>query len=212
MKILTPYQREKIDETDDYEFYSNPRFVYHLDKNFRQYLVKIYSEEISENSTVLDLMSSWDSYLPLNKTYKEVIGHGLNKEELKKNKSLERYWLQNFNKDQNLPLPNKSIDYCLMVAAWQYLQYPELIAEEILRILSNKGKVLISFSNRAFWSKAPNIWINSNEEERISYIKNVLSSIGFKKIRIIKKFVGKKVVFLNFLNSDPFYCIIASKG
>ena len=33
-------------------------------------------------------MSSWDSYLPKGKKYKKVIGHGLNKQELEKNKIL----------------------------------------------------------------------------------------------------------------------------
>ena len=47
---------------------------------------KIYQIYIKEKliifSTVLDLMSSWDSYLPKGKKYKQVIGHGLNKQEL----------------------------------------------------------------------------------------------------------------------------------
>ena len=125
MEILNPQQRAKIDNSDDSIFYSEPRFVYHLDANFRKTLTELYDLEISSNSTVLDLMSSWDSYLPSQKNYKKVIGHGLNQEELKKNKSLNSFWVQNFNIDQKLTLGNQSIDYCLMVAAWQYLQYPE---------------------------------------------------------------------------------------
>ena len=46
----------------------------------------LYEREIDSDSTVLDLMSSWDSYLPKRKKYKKVIGHGLNKQELEKNK------------------------------------------------------------------------------------------------------------------------------
>ena len=211
MKILTSYQRKKIDNTDDLEFYSNPRFVYHLDANFRKYLTKTYKEEIEENSRIIDLMSSWDSYLPLDKNYKEVIGHGLNKEELERNNSLEKYWIQNFNKDQKIPLKNSSFDYCLIVAGWQYLQYPEFIAKEILRVLNDKGKILISFSNRAFWTKSPNIWINSSEEERISYVVNILVSVGFRNPKVIRKFLSRKYNLFNFLNNDPFYCIIATK-
>ena len=128
MEILNSYQRRKLDETNDLEFYANPKFVYHLDSNFRKELTSIYNEEFCSDSTVLDLMSSWDSYLPKTKSYKKVIGHGLNKEELEKNKYFDKYWIQNFNKDQNIPLESESIDYCLMVAAWQYLQYPENIA------------------------------------------------------------------------------------
>ena len=211
MEVLNNYQRKKLDETNDEEFYSEPKFVYHLDQNFRQYLSNIYKNEISENSTILDLMSSWDSYLPEDKKYKKVIGHGLNKKELEKNKFFDTYWIQNFNSNQEIPLNNKSVDYCLMVAAWQYLQYPENLTKEIARILSSQGKIIIAFSNRAFWHKAPKIWTSSTEEERIKYVRKVLISNGFNEPKIIKKYTEPAVNIFNFLNKDPFYCLIATK-
>ena len=212
MEVLNNYQRKKLDETDDSLFYSEPRFVYHLDSNFRKCLTSLYEREIDKNSVVLDLMSSWDSYLPNKDKYKQIIGHGLNKEELKRNKILDKYWVQNFNLDQKIPLDESSIDCCLMVAAWQYLQYPENLVREIARILTKKGKFLISFSNRAFWHKSPNIWVNSNEEERIRYVKKVLISNGFKEPKIIKKFTNNNFSVLPFFKVDPFYCIIACKN
>ena len=211
MEILNNYQRKKLDETDDAIFYSEPRFVYHLDSNFRKCLKNVYKKEILKDSVVLDLMSSWDSYLPIKNEYKKIIGHGLNNQELTRNKALEEYWVQNFNLDQKIPLEDQSIDACLMVAAWQYLQYPELLVREISRILSSKGKFLISFSNRAFWHKSPNIWVNSNEEERIIYVRKVLVSNGFKEPRIIEKFTNQNNSLLPFFKVDPFYCVIASK-
>ena len=211
MEVLNNYQRKKLDESNDEEFYSDPKFVYHLDANFRTYLSSVYKNEINDNSTVLDLMSSWDSYLPKEKKYKKVIGHGLNKEELERNKTLNYFWVQNFNLNQKIPLDSGSIDYCLMVAAWQYLQYPENITREITRILSDKGKILVSFSNRAFWHKAPNIWTTSTEEERVKYVRKVLITNGFKEPRIINKFNDNNLKFLPFLKNDPFYCLIANK-
>ena len=211
MEVLNNYQRKKLDESNDEEFYSEPKFVYHLDANFRQYLSNLYSKEISDYSTVLDLMSSWDSYLPQEKKFKKVIGHGLNKQELAKNKIFDTFWIQNFNSNQEIPLGNESVDYCLMVAAWQYLQYPENLTREIVRILSNQGKFIISFSNRAFWHKAPNIWTSSTEEERIKYVRKVLISNGFNEPRIIKKFNEPALNIFNFFSKDPFYCLIATK-
>ena len=73
MEVLNNYQRKKLDENNDEEFYSDPKFVYHLDSNFRQYLSNIYDKEISDYSTVLDLMSSWDSYLPEKKNIKKLL-------------------------------------------------------------------------------------------------------------------------------------------
>ena len=211
MEVLNNYQRKKLDESNDEEFYSDPKFVYHLDANFRNYLSSVYKNEINDNSTVLDLMSSWVSYLPLEKKYKKVIGHGLNKEELERNKTLNSFWVQNFNLSQKIPLESGSVDYCLMVAAWQYLQYPENITNEVSRILSDKGKILVSFSNRAFWHKAPNIWTTSTEEERVKYVRKVLITNGFKEPKIIKKFNDNNLNFLPFLKNDPFYCLIADK-
>jgi len=211
LEVLNSYQRKKLDESNDEEFYSDPKFVYHLDANFRKCLSSIYKNEIKDDSTVLDLMSSWDSYLPDNKKYKKVIGHGLNKQELEKNKIFDNYWIQNFNLNQVLPLENESIDYCLMVAAWQYLQYPENLTKEIVRILTNQGKFIIAFSNRAFWHKAPNIWTTSNEEERIKYVRKVLITNGFKEPKIIQKFNQPNLNIFNFLSQDPFYCLIATK-
>ena len=211
MEVLNNYQRKKLDESNDEEFYSDPKFVYHLDANFRNYLSSVYKNEIDDNSTVLDLMSSWVSYLPLEKKYKKVIGHGLNKDELERNKTLNSFWVQNFNLSQKIPLENGSVDYCLMVAAWQYLQYPENITNEVSRILSDKGKILVSFSNRAFWHKAPNIWTTSTEEERVKYVRKVLITNGFKEPKIIKKFNDNNLNFLPFLKKDPFYCLISNK-
>lgn len=210
MEVLSNYQRQKLDESNDEDFYSNPKFVYHLDANFRTYLSSIYKKEIKEHSKVVDLMSSWDSYLPPGRKYK-VIGHGLNQDELQKNKILNSFWIQNFNSNQKIPLDSNSVDYCLMVAAWQYLQYPETLTREIARILDDCGKIIISFSNRAFWHKAPNIWTSSTEEERLKYVRKVLISNGFKEPKIIKKFTDQSFNFLPFLKSDPFYCLIAIK-
>ena len=211
MDVLNNYQRKKLDESNDEEFYSEPKFVYHLDSNFRQYLSQVYKDEIDEYSTVLDLMSSWDSYLPKEITYQKVIGHGLNKKELERNNILDSFWVQNFNLNQDIRLENGSIDYCLMVAAWQYLQYPENLTKEISRILSDKGKIIVSFSNRAFWHKAPNIWTTSTEDERVQYVRKVLISNGFKEPRIIKKFNEPDLNIFNFFKKDPFYCLIATK-
>ena len=211
MEVLNNYQRKKLDESNDEEFYKTPKFVYHLDSNFRSYLSNVYKDEIKDFSSVLDLMTSWDSYLPKDITYKRVIGHGLNKEELIRNKALDSFWIQNFNFKQDLPLDNGEINYCLMVAAWQYLQYPENLTREISRILTKEGKVIIAFSNRAFWHKAPNIWTTSNEDERVKYVRKVLISNGFKEPKIIKKFNNPTYNLFNFLRKDPFYCLIATK-
>ena len=211
LEVLSNYQRKKIDESNDEDFYSDPKYVYHLDANFRNYLSSVYKKEIKNNSTVLDLMSSWDSYLPSEKIYKKVIGHGLNKNELERNKTLNDFWIQNFNVSQEIPLESRTVDFCLMVAAWQYLQYPEKLTKEIVRIMKKEGKIIVSFSNRAFWHKAPNIWTSSTEEQRLKYVRKVLITNGFKEPKIIKKFNDQSFNLFPFFKNDPFYCLIGTK-
>jgi len=209
-EILNDYERSKEDTTDDSLFYAQPRFVHHLDEAFRSRLSSLYRQEISNDSIVVDLMSSWTSHLPNGINYKRVIGHGLNQSELQRNSILNSFWVQNFNLNQKLPLESSSVDICLMVAAWQYLQYPEKIASEIKRIVRPDGKLIISFSNRAFWSKAPNIWLNASDAERIKYICNVLLAQRWEIINTISEQSSSNSFWKTLTGqTDPFYSVIA---
>ena len=99
-----------------------------------------------------------------------------------------------------------------MVAAWQYLQYPENMAFEIKRIIKPKGLLIISFSNRAFWSKAPRIWKEGSDLDHINYIKRVLIAQGWEISKIISENNNKSQGFLDFLRveQDPFYSVLAT--
>ena len=44
------------------------------------------------------------------------------------------------------------------MAGWQYLQQPEPIAAELWRITRPRGQVIVAFSNRMFFTKAPQVW------------------------------------------------------
>lgn len=202
----------KVDSEDDNIFYSQPRLVHHLDKAFRSKLTKLYKELISQDSVLLDLMSSWSSHLPEEVSYKKVIGHGLNEIELEKNQRLDDYWIQDLNKSQILPLDDMSIDVCLMVAAWQYLQEPENIAQELKRVIKPGGKLIVSFSDRAFWTKAPRIWTEGDSNSRIGYIKSILISQGWEEPKHIQEQNEVKYLF-DFISrkSDPFISVIATR-
>ena len=207
---LSLEDRFKIDNSDDQIFYQQPRFVHHLSKSFRGRLTELYSNYLLSHYVVLDLMSSWVSHLPENIRYKKVIGHGMNESELSANNRLDSFWVQNLNNTQNLPIEDSSIDIALIVAGWQYLQYPEKVALELSRVIKSNSYLIISFTNRAFWSKAPNIWTNSSEIERIDYIKTVLSDNGWRIEKIFsEKTYENKLFGIYTSNSDPFFSVIA---
>ena len=155
---LSVNDRDKIDKADDQIFYQQPRYVHHLSQSFRNRLTNLYSDYLLKHYTILDLMSSWVSHLPPNIRYKKVIGHGMNQAELSSNERLDSFFVQNLNKKQNMPIEDSSIDVGLIVAGWQYLQYPEMVSLELSRVIKSDSFLIISFTNRAFWTKAPNIW------------------------------------------------------
>ena len=209
MKLST-YDRTKSDICDDEIFYQQPRFVHHLSDSFRTKLTSLYSEYLLNHHIILDLMSSWVSHLPSNISYKKVIGHGMNEAELSSNERLDRFFVQNLNKKQNIPIEDSSVDVGLIVAGWQYLQYPEKVSLELSRVIKSDSLLIISFTNRAFWTKAPNIWTYSSEEKRIEYVTSVLTSNGWRIEKILnEKTQDKKLFGFYSSESDPFFSVIA---
>ena len=207
---LSSLDRDKMDFSDDQIFYKNPRYVNHLSLSFRNRLTNLYSDYLCEHHVILDLMSSWVSHLPLKTRYKKIVGHGMNESELTANKRLDSFWIQNLNKTQALPIEDSSVDTGLIVAGWQYLQYPEKISLELSRVIKTDSLLIVSFSNRAFWTKSPNIWINSSEDKRIEYVKGVLSENGWRVEKILnEKTYQNKMFGLYSSESDPFYSVIA---
>jgi SAM-dependent methyltransferase len=208
--VLEESQRRKWDSADDLLFYAEPRFVHHLDQAFRARLSQLYAERIPQGAVVLDLMSSWVSHLPDTGRYERVVGHGLNEKELAANPRLDSYWLQNLNLNQELPLPDDLVDATLIVAGWQYLQYPEAIAAELLRVTKPGGQVIVAFSNRMFFTKAPLIWTDSSDQEHLRYVAEVLTAQGWGEPELISETTrAAGVMGLLGQNGDPFFAVIS---
>ncbi len=210
--VLSEAERDKLDRSDDALFYAQPRFVHHLDAGFRERLTQLYRQRIPACAVVLDLMSSWVSHLPEEVRYEEVIGHGLNAQELAANPRLDRHWLQNLNTNLALPLPDNSVDAALIVAGWQYLQHPEAIAKELLRVVRPRGELIVAFSNRMFFQKAPQIWADGSDRDHLAYVERVLTAQGWAQPLVIAEqtrapgamgWIGGK--------GDPFFALVASK-
>jgi SAM-dependent methyltransferase len=207
---LSNEDRDKSDISVDEIFYQQSRFVHHLSDSFRTRLTTLYSEYLLNHHIILDLMSSWVSHLPTNIRYKKVIGHGMNQAELSSNERLDSIFVQNLNKKQKMPIEDSSIDVGLIVAGWQYLQYPEKVSLELSRIIKSDSLLIISFTNRAFWTKAPNIWTYSSEENRIEYVSSVLTDNGWRIEKVLnEKTQDKKLFGFYSSESDPFFSVIA---
>ncbi len=212
--LLRPEHRSKLDETNDTDFYSVPRFVTHVDEGFIDRLTQLYREELIPNTRILDLMSSWVSHLPDDMEFDHIEGHGMNYKELAKNPQLDSYFVQNLNKNPQLPLKDNDFDAVLITVSVQYLQYPEAIFAEIYRILKPGGKVIASFSNRIFYQKAIAVWRDSSENNRVELVKKYFQSLpGFSIPRVVENLssVPNILQMLGLAGGDPFFAVIVEK-
>jgi SAM-dependent methyltransferase len=194
----TTADMNRLDNTADTSFYTQPRFVTHIDDKAIGQLTVFYAHEfqalllqkqqqnklqssIKEEEVkldVLDLCSSWISHLPIPTTttadgiqYGRVVGIGMNEQELQANQQLSEYFVQDLNQQPLLTqLEDNSFDVVCNVVSVDYLTKPRLVFEEIHRILRPNGVALMSFSNRCFPTKAVNVWLQADDIGRLTIV------------------------------------------
>jgi SAM-dependent methyltransferase len=149
---------DKVDPAPDTAFYDQPRFVTHIDDTAIAVVTQAYRDLLPPDGALLDLMSSWISHLPQERTY-AVVGHGMNAEELAANRRFSRWFVQDLNVDPMLRLDDGSFDGVCLCVSVQYLQRPVEVFREVARVLRAGGRFIVSFSNRCFPTKAVAIWL-----------------------------------------------------
>lgn len=189
----------RVDESDDSVFYFPPRLVTHIDDQAIAALSKFYGKILKPDSTVLDLMSSWVSHLPAEPGLAEVIGHGMNQEELGSNPRLSRWLIQDLNREIALPLDSECCDAVLCCVSVQYLQKPVEVFAEVRRILRAGSPFIVSYSNRCFPTKAVEIWRTLDTRGHASLVHRFFDRAGFSDIEVH--------VLANGMNSDPLIAV-----
>lgn len=179
---LPPVSFFKQDGGDDLDFYAPPRLVTHIDGSAVEALTRHYAERLKPGDRVLDLMSSWVSHLPGNLNL-EVVGHGMNADELAANPRLGRWFVQDLNRNAVLPEPADAYDAVLVCVGVQYLQRPLAVFREIMRVLKPDGVAIASFSNRCFPTKAVAIWRALDMNGQAALIRLYLEKAGFHAVR-----------------------------
>jgi len=174
----------KIVAEEDEIFYEQARLVYHIDEGAVAALTEFYRKMLPAGGVLLDLMSSWVSHLPPEVVYAEVIGHGMNATELAANPRLNRWFVQNLNREPGLPLSDDSVDAVMICVSIQYLQQPVTVLRDVARVLRRGAPLVISFSNRCFWTKAVAIWRGLNDEQHARLVDRYLRHAGFEQIQI----------------------------
>ncbi len=172
----------KIDAEEDELFYEPPRLVCHIDDGAIAALTEFYRVVLPAGGVLLDMMSSWVSHLPPEIDYAGVIGHGMNATELAANPRLTRWFIQNLNRDTNLPLTDTTVDAAMVCVSIQYLQQPVAVLREVARVLRPGGPLVVSFSNRCFWTKAVAIWRTLDDSGHARLVELYLRNAGFERI------------------------------
>jgi len=177
------FQRQ--DESADANFYSEPRFVTHIDDSTINNLTGFYREQIAPGGRVLDLMSSWISHLPEEIHYAHVSGLGMNSEELKANPRLNDYCVQDLNESPTLPFASDTFDAVLIAVSIQYLTRPIEVMTEINRCLAESGQCIVAMSHRLFPTKAIQAFHVLSPSDRCQVVAAYMGESGLTDIEAL---------------------------
>lgn len=224
-----PYNEEdfrRIDETMDYQFYMQPRFVTHIDDGAIASLTEYYRRTLPAGGAILDLCSSWISHLPPEIEYSTVCGIGMNVRELEANARLTSFEARDLNTDPSLPYADTTFDAVVNAVSVDYMVRPNELFREMYRVLKPGGVAIMSFSNRYFATKAVRIWLEADEPGRLAIVANYFfHTARWEKIRALdiiplksdgmpKLKAGSNIIsaFLaSFASYDPMWVVEARK-
>ena len=188
---LPPNAFAKEDGGDDAEFYAEARLKTHIDDAAIAALTDFYRRVLPTDGRLLDLMSSWVSHLPPEVAYGEVIGHGMNADELAANPRLSRWFIQDLNRTPRLDLAAASLDAAMICVGVQYLQQPQAVLAEVARTLRPGAPLVVSYSNRCFPTKAIAIWRDVGPQGHARLIELYLEAAGFGGIEVHRLMDGR---------------------
>ena len=216
-----PASFRRLDESPDTAFYTEPRFVEHLDAKgvekltaYHRSILGAASKTLGRPLSVLDVCASWASHTGSsppspnpNPQIARFSAIGLNAQELKANPALTDYATLDLNLAPTpaLPYPSNTFDVGLLQLSVDYLTNPVFVMTEISRVLKPGGVVYVSFSNRVFIQKAVANWTGKPDIEHIEMVGDYLRlSGGFV--------MPPSVVDLGSTGGDPLYVVSATKG
>ena len=217
--VLTDRERLREDDTNDALFYREARLVTHVDLKFALRLGELYEKRLLPGSAVLDLGAACVSYLPDGVVLREVVGLGMNMEEMEANDDLTKRVVHDLNALPQLPFEDNSFDAVICASAIQYFTQPEKVLAEASRVLRTGGILIISFTDRCLASKALVGWKERGNLERSELVADLVRSApGLTTPEVVWEVnqlsaVGQMVpTFREQTGGDPFIAVVSYKG
>jgi SAM-dependent methyltransferase len=158
---------DRADDSDDAVFYAPPRLVTHIDDDAIAAVGELY-EELGVDGDVLDLMSSWVSHFRT--PPRRLVVLGMNRPELEANAAAVEVIVHDLNADPVLPLADASVDDAVCCVSVDYLTRPVEVFRDVARVLRPDGRLVCTFSNRLFPTKAVRGWLYAGDEEHCAIV------------------------------------------
>jgi SAM-dependent methyltransferase len=198
--VFAPAAYERDDESPDDRFYAVARKVVHIDDGAIAALGRVYDELLPARGRLLDVMSSWRSHLPPDRAG-EVVGLGLNADEMADNPQLTAHVVHDLNRDPRLPFEDAAFDGAMCAVSIQYVLHPLRLFSEVRRVLRPRAPFVVSFSNRCFPTKAVAVWLGTTDAQHLMLVRAYFeSSGGWTDIRAEDRSAG---------DGDPLYVVHA---
>lgn len=176
--LFPPAAYARDDESSDTRFYSCPRKVVHIDDGAIAALGRLYADVLPAGGRLLDVMSSWRSHLPEGFRAGEVVGLGLNADEMADNPQLTTRVVHDVNRDPRLPFGDEAFDGAMCAVSIQYVTHPRLVFRDIGRVLRPGAPLVVAFSNRCFPTKAVAIWLGTSDQQHVALVRTYFEAAG----------------------------------
>lgn len=198
-----PKDFSRSDETNDDDFYDQPRYVAHIDEQAIARLTEYFATVIPRKGRFLDFCTSWHSWYPeahveaVKRAELKVHGIGMNEWELHRNALFKNHPSRsvvadlNKNPDVRAHLLKEGragpprLDAATCTVSIDYLVQPVEVLRSLRECTVEGGKVHLVISNRCFPTKAVRIWLELDTEARLQLVGDYLHFAGWRDIEIV---------------------------
>ena len=159
---------DRVDPGRDAAFYAYPQLVTHIDDTAIATVGRLY-EELGVNGRVLDVRSSWVSHFRTPPASLTVLG--MNGRELARNRQARNRVVHDLNAVPSLPFREGSFDDAVCCVSVDYLVRPVEVFTDVARVLGPSGRLVCTFSNRLFPTKAIRGWLYASDDGRCEIVR-----------------------------------------